>query len=155
MESTSCELAFKPSLYNNSPTHSKYFRLGNTRLPRTSSIAWGNTHFPRTWCLARGKAPTSSLARSQHPRQPQGFGSPLSASLDPGNSLHDSRCLPCGLRTVLSYIPSYGGYPLMAMRFHLHSPDSNKCGMRPAETGPQITLFTTQITCTTFPCNLI
>ena len=26
-----------------------------------------------------------------------------------------------------------------------HVPDSNKCGMRPAETGPQINLFTTQI----------
>ena len=58
--------------------HSKYFRVGNTRLPRTSNLARGNTHFPRTWCLARGKHPHSahlSPARSQHPRQPQGFGS--------------------------------------------------------------------------------
>ena len=79
MESASCELALKPSLYNNRPIHSKYFRPGNTRLPRTSSLARGNTHFPRTWCLAREKHPHSahlSLARSQHSRQPQGFGSP-------------------------------------------------------------------------------
>ena len=78
MESASCELALKPSLYNNRPIHSKYSCAGNTRLPRTSSLAWGNTHFPCTWCLARGKHPHSahfSLARSQHPRQPQGFGS--------------------------------------------------------------------------------
>ena len=77
MESISCELALKPSLYNNSPIHSKYFRPGNTRLPRTFSLARGNTHFPRTWCFARGKHPHSAhlnLARSQHPRRPQGFG---------------------------------------------------------------------------------
>ena len=78
MESASCELALKPSLYNNRPIHSKYFRPGNTRLPCTSSLARGNTHFPRTWCLARGKHPHSAhldLARSQHPRRPQGFES--------------------------------------------------------------------------------
>ena len=78
MESASCELALKPSLYNNRPIHSNYFRPGNTHLPRTSSLARGNSHFPRTWCLARGKHPHSahlSLARSQHPRRPQGFGS--------------------------------------------------------------------------------
>ena len=78
MESASCELALKPSLYNNRPIHSKYSCAGHTRLPRTSSLAWGNTHFPCTWCLARGKHPHSahlSLARSQHPRQLQGFGS--------------------------------------------------------------------------------
>ena len=78
MESASCELALKPSLYNNRPIHSNYSCAGNTCLPRTSSLAWGNTHFPCTWCLARGKHPHSahlSLARSQHPRQPQGFGS--------------------------------------------------------------------------------
>ena len=78
MESTSCELALKPSLYNNSPIQSNYFRPGNTRLPCTSSFARKNTHFPCTWCLARGKHPHSahlSLARSQHPRRPQGFGS--------------------------------------------------------------------------------
>ena len=54
MESASCELALKPSLYNNRPIHSNYFRPGNTRLPRYSSLVPGNTHFPRTWCLARG-----------------------------------------------------------------------------------------------------
>ena len=55
LESASCELALKPSLYNNRPIQSKYFRAENIRLPRISNIAWGNTHFPRTWCLARGK----------------------------------------------------------------------------------------------------
>ena len=30
MESASYELALKPSLYNNRPIHSKYFRPGNT-----------------------------------------------------------------------------------------------------------------------------
>ena len=77
MESASCELALMPSLYNNRPKHSKYFCAGNTRLPRTSNLAQEaptsrapgvspgeNTHIPRT-----------CLARSQHPRQPQGFGS--------------------------------------------------------------------------------
>ena len=74
MESASCALALKPSLYNNRPIHNNYFRPGNTRLPLTSSLARGNTHFPRTWCLARGRHPHSahlSLARSR----PQGFGS--------------------------------------------------------------------------------
>ena len=78
MESAFCELVLKPSLYNNCPIHSKYFRAGNTRLPHTSNLARENTHFPHTWCLARGKHLHSahlSLARSQHPRQPQGFGS--------------------------------------------------------------------------------
>ena len=62
MESASCELALKPNLYNNRPIHSKYFRAGSTRLPRTSNLARGNPHFPRTWCLARGKHPHSAPA---------------------------------------------------------------------------------------------
>ena len=95
-------IALKQMLYNNCPIHNNYFRPGNTRLPRSSSLVRGNTHFPRTWCLARGKHPHSahlSLARGQHPRRPQGFVASQSAGLAWGNSLHDSRCLPCGLRT--------------------------------------------------------
>ena len=133
MESASCELALKPNLYNNRPIHSKYFCAGNTRLLRTSNLARGNTQFPRTWCLARGKHPHSahlSLARSQHPRQPQGFGSLPTSRPASGNSLHDSRSLPCGLRIILSYVPSLGGFPFLVTRSHLHTPDSNKFGMR-------------------------
>ena len=78
MECASCELALKPSLYNNSPIHSKYFRAGNTRLPRTSNLAGETPTFRAPGVSPLGKHPHSahlSLTRSQHPRQPQGFGS--------------------------------------------------------------------------------
>ena len=65
MESASCELVLKPSLYNNRPIHSNYFRPGNTRIPRYSSLARGNTHFPRTWCLAWGETPTFCAPQSR------------------------------------------------------------------------------------------
>ena len=61
MESASCELALKPNLYNNHPIHRIHF-------------VWGTPVFRSL----PGKHPLSahlSLARSQHPRQPQGFGS--------------------------------------------------------------------------------
>ena len=96
MESASCELALKPSLYNNRPIHSKYFRAGNTRLQRTSNLAPGNTHFPRS------SVSTEINTHVNH----RVSGASLQAGLASGNSLHDSRCLPCGLRTILSYVPS-------------------------------------------------
>ena len=80
MERASGELALKPSLYNNRPIHSIYFRPGNTLLPRTSSLARGNTHFPRTWCLARGKHPHSAHLQSRPkstPTSTTGFREPL------------------------------------------------------------------------------
>ena len=79
MESASCELALKPSLYNNRPIHSNYFRPGNTRLPHYSSLARGNTHFPRTWCLARGETPTFRAPQSRpksRPTSATGFREP-------------------------------------------------------------------------------
>ena len=109
LESASWELALKPSLYNNRPIHSKYFRAGNTRLPRTSNLARGNTNFPRTWCLARGKHPHSthlSLAQVNTHVNHRVSGASLQAGLASGNSLHDVWCFPCGLRTILSYVPS-------------------------------------------------
>ena len=78
MESASWELSLKPSLYNNRPKHSKYFCAGNTRLPRTSNLAQETPTSRTPGVSLRGKHPHSahlSLARSQHPRQPQGFGS--------------------------------------------------------------------------------
>ena len=80
MESASCELELKPSLYNNRPIHSNYFRPGNTRLPGVHLQSRPGKHpLSVHWCLARGENhPHSthlSLGRSQHPRRPQGFGS--------------------------------------------------------------------------------
>ena len=109
MESASWELALKPSLYNNRPKHSKYFCAGNTRLPRTSNLAQEtptsrapgvspgeNTHIPRT---------SVSPEVNTHVNH-RVSGASLQAGLASGNSLHDSRCLPGGLRTILSYAPS-------------------------------------------------
>ena len=139
MESTSCELALKPSLYNNSPIHSKYFHPGNTRLPRTSSLARGDTHFPCTWCLARGKHPHSAhldLARSQHPRRPQGFGNlPIS---QPGlgklptrqsmSSLWSPYCLI--LITQLGWVSPYD-YEVSPARSGLSQMQYEACRNRP------------------------
>ena len=109
MESASWELALKPSLYNNRPKHSKYFYAGNTRLPRTSNLAQEtptsrapgvspgeNTHIPRTSVSPEVNTHVNHTVS----------GASLQAGLASGNSLHDSRCLPGGLRTILSYAPS-------------------------------------------------
>ena len=109
MESASWELALKSSLYNNRPIHSKYFCAGNTRLPRTSNLAretptfrapgvssGENTHIPRTSVSPEVNTYVNHRVS----------GASLQAGLAPGNSLHDSRCLPCGLRNILSYVPS-------------------------------------------------
>ena len=84
MESTSCELALKPSLYNNSPIHNHYSRPGNTpssahiqsrpgETPtfRAPGVSPGeNTHIPRTSSLARSQSPTSITGVSGAPYQP-------------------------------------------------------------------------------------
>ena len=122
MESTSCELALKPSLYNNNQIIHTLIPLvwGTTVFRATTVSPGGNTHFPRIWCLARGKHPHSahlSLARSEHPLRPQGFWSlPISR---PGLEKPPTRQYLSSLRTPCQLlIPSKGGYPLMNMRSH-------------------------------------
>ena len=109
MESASWELALKPSFYNNRPKHSKYVCVGNTRLPHTSNLAqetptsrapgvspWENTHIPRTSVSPEVNTHVNHTVS----------GASLQAGLVSGNSLHDSRCPPGGLRTILSHAPS-------------------------------------------------
>ena len=65
-----------------------------------------NTHFPPIRCLARGKHPHSahlgsrpnrtSLARTEHPDRPQGFGSLSTGRPSLEKPLRDNSCLPCG-----------------------------------------------------------
>ena len=83
VESTSCLLALKPSYYTIIVQYTIItFRPGNNRRPRYGNLARGNTHFPciyfpRISRLVRGKHSHSAhlcLARSQHPRRPQGLG---------------------------------------------------------------------------------
>ena len=83
MESTSCLLSLKPSYYTIIVQYTIFaVHPGNNRLPRYGNLARGNTHFPHIYFprisgLTRGKHPHSAhlcLARSPHPRRPQGFG---------------------------------------------------------------------------------
>ena len=151
MESTSCLLALKPGYYTIIVQYTtSNVRPGNNRLPRYGNLARGNTHFlrtcfPRTSGLARGKHPHSAhlcLARIPHPRRSQGFGNlPISR---PGlgklptrqsvSSLWSPECLL--LNTQLGRVSPYG-YEASPPRSGL------KYGVRPVETGPQITLFPT------------
>ena len=48
-----------------------------------------------------------------------------------------------GVFHVISGVFAPKGYPLTVMRPRLHDPEFAKYGVRPAETGPQITLFPT------------
>ena len=72
VESTSCELALKPSLYNNNPIiHTIIHLVWETSIFRATTVSPGETptfHFSRIRCLARGKHPHSthlSLTRSK------------------------------------------------------------------------------------------
>ena len=109
MKSASWELALKPSLYNNRPKHSKYFCAGNTRLPRTSNLAH-ETPTSRTPGVSPGEnthIPRTSVSPEVHTHvNHRVSGASLQAALASGNSLHDSRCLHGGLRTILSYAHS-------------------------------------------------
>ena len=124
MESTSCLLALKPSFYT---IIVQYTIITVHSGEQPSSALWysgpgENTHFPRIYfprisCVARGKHPHSAhlcLARSPHPRRPQGFGNlPISR---PGlgklptrqsmSSLWFPRCLL--LITQLGRVSPYG-----------------------------------------------
>ena len=93
-----------------------------------------NTHFPCTWCLARGKHPHSahlSLARSQHPRQPQGFGSLPTSRPGLGKTPYTT----VDVFPVVS-VPFYPMYPARAgFPFWLRGSTSTlrtryECGMR-------------------------
>ena len=163
MESTSCLLGLKPSYYTIIVQYTIFnVRPGNNRLPRYGTLTRENTHvpriyFPRTSGLARGKHPHSVhlymyLARSPHLRRPQGFGNlPISR---PGLGKLPTRQSMSSLWSPECLLPNsqLGRGSLTVMRPRLHYPDSDKYGMRPAETDPQITLYTTYINSTTFPC---
>ena len=146
MESTSCELALKPSLDNNNPIIYTLFHLvrGTPVFRATTVSPGGNTYFPRIWCLARGKHPHSahlSLARSEHPLRPQGFGSLPISRPGLGETPYTTRTFfPADSASVIPLYPGQGGYPLMSRRSHPHVPDSSLCGVSPAGTGSQITL---------------
>ena len=152
MESTSCLLALKPSYYTILVQYTIFtVRSGNNRLPRYGIFVRGNTHFPRfyfprTSGLARGKNPHSAhlcLARSPHLRRPQGFGNlPISR---PGLGKLPTRQSMSSLWSPECLLPNSQLGRVSPYGYEASPPLSGLCkyGMRPAETGPQITLYTT------------
>ena len=103
-----------------------------------------STHIPRT-----------SVLPKVHTRRPQGFGNlPMSRpglGKLPTRTTIDVFPVVSGVftpnYTQLGWVSPYG-YETSPPRSGLY----DNYGMRPAEIGPQITLFTTQITSAPFPC---
>ena len=143
-----------PILYNNNPTiiHTVTIHLvrGNPVF-RATIVSPGETPTFRASCVWPGVTTTFRALQSR-PRKTPTFRAPHTATmcggcrasgasriagLALGNSLHDNFSLPCGPRHWYFSIPSWGGYPLMAMRSHPHTPDSNTRCVRPAGTGSQ------------------
>ena len=147
MESTSCELALKPSSYNNNPIiHTIILSSGEQPSSALLHVQSRPGETPTSAHLVSrpGKAPTFRAPQSRPqctPTSAAGFQEPPNKPAWSRETPYTTRSVfPAVSVSVTSLYPARAGIPLINMRSHPHFPDSGLCGVSPAGTGSQFTL---------------